>query len=328
MNIGKKFLFKFGNSSEIEKLRRIIDIYSYGIHYILNNHSSLTFLLKAEKKLQIDKDIIYSIKHYIEKLKKSIKKDIFCLTVDNNIVWASSDWLNIHITDRILFLLLSKVFSSGDLMELPIYFTKTQLEDEGVGISPYKIIIVNLMKNTKLLIVTDNNLELENLEKDNIKIIEDNIHIFKKLKLNYDKTNIISKRIDELYADIIIGLFENTDIDYIYKIIEELNFESIDITEKIFKRISVFLNNNEKFKNEYLIINNDDLLNDNKINFYYLLLDYILKNSTFIYQFNCILKTKKYFLKLIKSNSNFYLSNNKNNKLEKIIKKIIDSNYY
>jgi hypothetical protein len=164
MNIGKKFLFKFGNSSEIEKLRRIIDIYSYGIHYILNNHSSLTFLLKAEKKLQIDKDIIYSIKHYIEKLKKSIKKDIFCLTVDNNIVWASSDWLNIHITDRILFLLLSKVFSSGDLMELPIYFTKTQLEDEGVGISPYKIIIVNLMKNTKLLIITDNNLELENLD--------------------------------------------------------------------------------------------------------------------------------------------------------------------
>ena len=190
-------------------------------------------------------------------------------------------------------------------------------------------IILELINNYKQIDEdNDNNLELENLEKDNIKKIEDNIHIFKKLKLNYDKTNIISKRIDELYADIIIGLFENTDIDYIYKIIEELNFESIDITEKIFKSISVFLNNNEKFKNEYLIINNDDLLNDNKINFYYLLLDYILKNSTFIYQFNCILKTKKYFLKLIKSNSNFYLSNNKNNKLEKIIKKIIDSNYY
>ena len=190
-------------------------------------------------------------------------------------------------------------------------------------------IILELINNYKQIDEdNDNNLELENLEKDNIKIIEDNIHIFKKLKLNYDKINIISKRIDELYADIIIGLFENTDIDYIYKIIEELNFKSIDITEKIFKKISVFLNNNEKFKNEYLIINNDDLLNDNKINFYYLLLDYILKNSTFIYQFNCILKTKKYFLKLIKSNSNFYLSNNKNNKLEKIIKKIIDSNYY
>ena len=164
MNIGKKALFKFANSNEIEMLRRIIDNYSYGIHYILNNHSSLTFLLKAEKELQINKDVIYGIKHYLEKFKKSIKKDIICLTVDNNIICASSDWLNIHIIDRILFLLISKIFMSGDIMEIPIYFTKTQLEDEGIGISPYKLIIINIMKNTKLLIVSDNNIELENLD--------------------------------------------------------------------------------------------------------------------------------------------------------------------
>ena len=164
MNIGKRTLFKFGNSSEIDRLRKIIDNYSYGIHYILNNHSSLTFLLKAEKKLQIDKDVIYSLKHYIEKFKQSIKKDILCLTLDNNIVWASSDWLNIHIIDRILFLLISKIYSSGDLIEVPIYFTKTQLEDEGCGISPYKLVVINLIKNIKLLIVSDNNLELENLD--------------------------------------------------------------------------------------------------------------------------------------------------------------------
>jgi len=168
MNIGKKSLFKFGNSTEIEKLRRIIDIYSFGINYILNNHSSLTFLLKAEKKLQIDKDVIYGIKHYIDEFIKTIKKDIFCLTFEDSIVCASSNWLNIHITDRILFILLSKIFSSGDIMELPIYFTKTQLEDEGIGISPYKLIIINLLKNTKLLIVSDNNLELENLDFRNI----------------------------------------------------------------------------------------------------------------------------------------------------------------
>ena len=171
MNIGKKTLFKFGNSNEIEKLRRIIDIYSFGIHYILNNHSSLTFLLKAEKKIQVDKDVIYGIKHYIDDFIKSIKKDIFCLTVDDNIVCASSNWLNIHIIDRILFILISKIFLSGDIMEIPIYFTKTQLEDEGIGISPYKLIIINLMKNTKLLIVSDNNLELENL--DFRKILDD-----------------------------------------------------------------------------------------------------------------------------------------------------------
>ena len=165
MNIGKKTLFKFSNSNEIEKLRRIIDIYSSGINYILNNHSSLTFILKAEQKLQVDKETIYNIKYYIGgTFQKSIKKDILCLTVNDNIVWATSDWLNIHITDRILFVLLSKIFSSGDLMEIPIYFTKTKLEDEGLGISPYKLFIVNLKKNIKLLIVSDNFLELENLD--------------------------------------------------------------------------------------------------------------------------------------------------------------------
>ena len=164
MNIGKKTLFKFSNSSEIEKLRKIIDIYSDGIHHILCNHSSLTFLLKAEKKLQLEKDYIYSIKHYLEKLKKSLKLDLICLTVENSIVWASSEWLNLNIMDRILFVMLSEIYCESDFHELPIYFTRTQLEDEGLGITPYKLICINLMKDTKLIIITDNELEIENID--------------------------------------------------------------------------------------------------------------------------------------------------------------------
>ena len=164
MNIGKKTLFKFTNSNDVEKLRRIIDIYNDGIHHILNNHSSLTFLLKAEKKLQIEKDIIYSVKYYLEKIKKSIKTDLICLTIENSIVWASSEWLNVNIMDRILFLMISEIYCENDFNELPIYFTKTQLEDEGLGISPYKLIVVNLMKDTKLLIITDNELEIEKID--------------------------------------------------------------------------------------------------------------------------------------------------------------------
>ena len=164
MNIGKKTLFKFSNSNEIDKLRKIIDIYNEGIHYILCNHSSLTFLLKAEKKLQIEKDIIYSVKYYLEKLKKSIKADLICLTIDNSIVWASSEWLNINIIDRIIFLMISEIYCENDFNELPIYFTKTQLEDEGLGITPYKLFVVNLMKDTKLLIITDNELEIEKID--------------------------------------------------------------------------------------------------------------------------------------------------------------------
>ena len=164
MNIGKKTLFKFSNSNEIDKLRRLIDIYNEGIHYILNNHSSLTFLLVAEKKLQVEKDTIYSIKFNLEKLKKSIKVDLICLTIENSIVWASSEWLNVNIIDRILFLMISEIYCENDFHELPIYFTRTQLEDEGLGINPYKLIVINLMKDTKLIIIADNELELDNID--------------------------------------------------------------------------------------------------------------------------------------------------------------------
>ena len=100
----------------------------------------------------------------MEKFKKNIKKDILCITINNNLVWATSEWLNINITDRILFLLISKIFCSSDIIELPIYFTNTLLEDEGLGLNPYKLIIINLMKNTKLLIVSDNDLDIEKFD--------------------------------------------------------------------------------------------------------------------------------------------------------------------
>lgn len=164
MNIGKKNLYKFKNSNEIEKLKKLIDIYNEGIHYILNNYSSLTFLLRAEKKLQIEKDIIYSVKFYLEKLKKNIKIDLICLTINNNLIWASSDWLNVNIVDRILFLMVSEIYCQDDYHELPIYFTKTSLEDEGLAMTPYKLIAINLMKDTKIIIVTDNELELESID--------------------------------------------------------------------------------------------------------------------------------------------------------------------
>ena len=152
---------------------------------------------------------------------------------------------------------------------------KNNNNDNNSNNSIYKNIIISkiileLIDNYKQFDEYQDNLEIKKLEEDNFKIINNNINIFKSLNLNYKIENFISIKIDELYADIIIGLFKNNDLDYIDKIIKELDFESIDISKIIFERISNFLNNDEKFKKEYLIINKDDLLNDNKINFYYI----------------------------------------------------------
>ena len=53
------------------------------------------------------------------------------------------------------------------------------------------------------------------------------------------------------------------------------------------------LNNNENYINDYILINNEDFSNEKKINFYFILFKYILKNSIYIYQLPFILKTKK-----------------------------------
>ena len=93
----------------------------------------------------------------------------------------------------------------------------------------------------------------------------------------------------------------------IYNIIIQLDLESIDITKIIFDGIHDILENKENiFK--YIILDNDDLFDNSKINFYYILLKYILKKSIFIYQIDFLMKTRGIIIKLIKSNINEILS--------------------
>ena len=75
--------------------------------------------------------------------------------------------------------------------------------------------------------------------------------------------------------------------------------ESINITKAIFKKIIDFLNNKEMIV-KYLIKEINDFNNEDKINFYYILLK-LLKDSIFIYQIKFFLN-KKIFYKKCKKN--------------------------
>lgn len=145
--------------------------------------------------------------------------------------------------------------------------------------------------------------EFDLLIKKNSIIIDFNIDKFKELNIEITKDDFISKRIDLIYADIIIALIDNKmleDYDYSYDIIKELDLEKIQLTSKMFEEISKAL---DADKNKYLISNEDDLKNENKINFYYMLIKYILKNKIYVYQINFLLETRKNIQKMIKSNS-------------------------
>ena len=123
-----------------------------------------------------------------------------------------------------------------------------------------------------------------------------------------------------------------------YKVIEQLDLENINITKAILNEISETLISNENLTKKYKITTLDDLKDSKKINFYYILFKFILKDSVYIYYFNFLNETRKTIIKIIKLNQNQLknLSNNDNEKINNLFKnKIIyiinfftNSHYY
>ena len=160
---------------------------------------------------------------------------------------------------------------------------------------------------------------IDEIKNKNIDIIKYNNNILKEFNLEFK--DFINKSIDEIYSDIIkILLGESKD----YNVINQLNLEKIDITNFIFKEISKMLSN-DKIIIKNRILNVNDLFNKDKIEFYYILLKYILKNICYIYQIPFLIDTRKFILKnkkLIK------IDNNNKEKLEYLINTLTGSKYY
>ena len=130
------------------------------------------------------------------------------------------------------------------------------------------------------------NQELKEIKEKNnemIKVILIKNEILK--ELNYSFEDIIERPLDEIYSDIIVLLIKNnhlSNFDYSNKIIEELNLDSILITEVMFDRILQSLDEKNEYMKNYVINEHEDIIEE-KINFYYILIKYILKNMTYIY---------------------------------------------
>ena len=109
-----------------------------------------------------------------------------------------------------------------------------------------------------------------------------------------------------------------------------MEMENIDINESMCKKLECTLNSDE-IKNKYRIENLDDVNNLKKINFHYILLKKILKNSIYIYQINYLLKTRNNIKKILKQKNIIFNINEYNDEIERteyIIKKYCDSDYY
>ena len=177
----------------------------------------------------------------------------------------------------------------------------------------------------------------EQESKDLIKmktICENNIIKFDILDLKPAIKNIKNKDIDEIYSNIIDLLiiqnkFEN--YQYIYDIIKDMEIESINITKNMINNLTSFFNNNKEKLKEYEIFGIDDLLNAKKVNFYYILFKYILKDKIYLNQIPFLSNNKKRMLTFIKSKIDISSKINYkfvNGKIEFVLNFFFDLDYF
>ena len=94
----------------------------------------------------------------------------------------------------------------------------------------------------------------------------------------------------------------------------------------MFEKVKKFFDN-KNITNKYFIKEIEDLFKVKKINFYLVLLKYILKKPIFIYQIYFLIKIRNNIIHIIKSN--YQISNkNLNERIEEILTIFTDSKYY
>jgi len=175
--------------------------------------------------------------------------------------------------------------------------------------------------------------ELQKISEFNSRILDakDNITILNQYGLKLE--GLKEKKIEELYSIIFKYLIEKSKLEdsgFIESIIKQIELESIILTKSMLDELTKILE--KEYIKKYEIKNFDDILNKRKINFYYNLIKYILKQSLYIYQIPFLLETRKKILNLIKNNLKNLSTSIKNcenaYKIEYILKQFISDNSF
>ena len=300
---------------------------------LLSNYDEVLNIINTNKKDLIY--FLYSNRHNIHYILYKEEEVINIEINENNRNLFYYFYLSLLITENKDIINYSySVDYINDIIDNYQKYIEDNNKLKKIIISKILLQIIDNFKNTDKYNEKDEN-HLKDIEKKNEEIINNNINYLIELKVNMDKTYIIMENIDKIYIDIIISLLEQNkfkDYEYVSNIFNQLELERINITEKMIDKLSSVLDIKNSYINEYLINNIDDLFNNNKINFYFILFKYIIKNNIILYQFPLLIKIRKKILNIIYKNlekySLFNHNNNINNKINYILERIIDSKYY
>ena len=307
------------------------------INKLLSEYSDIETLLKISEG-QITK-FLYFHKNYVHKLLLDLDKNIHFEYKEGNDNLSFYFYLILLIKD--MPYILYYTYDSKYIKELNDHQEKNNKIYNKLITSR---ILIELLDNYKFIydcFEDENEEKINKMLKFNFSIIKDNIDFLKKLDIKWNQKEFTAKSIDLIYIEIIIALIKQKkfeDYDFTYDIINQLNFENIDINKAMFDKLYEILDSNEDYINDYIISNCEDIFNENKINFFFILIKYILKNPIYIYQIPFLMKVSKNVNKILKSKDSansttsdiyekiVYIINVFTNTKGKYYRKILDAN--
>ena len=236
--------------------------------------------------------------------------------------------------------ILNYTFDSEYIKEINIQQEQNNKLYNKLIISKIIIELANNYKSINDCFNDENEEKINKIINYNIQIIKENIHILNEINIKWTQEDFCSKSLDLIYVEIINELIKQKkleDFEFTYEIIKQLDLENIDITKIMFDKLYEILNSNENYINDYMIIKGEDIYNEKIINFYFILMYYILKNQIYIYQIPFLMKVSKtvnnilkssYMLNMLKNVEIFnrvtYLINLFTNTIDKYFRKMPD----
>lgn len=323
-------------SQKVNLIQRLLSQPIIGLFFnFINDYSELKFYLEylRQNKYNIPRFLLLN-KNCIDNILYISDVQISIDSLEINHELNNFFYLSLLIMDNTE--IINYTFSLNFLNKINKANLSHQKNLTKILISKFILEMINYFKELDEYEEKEHDNLLNTIEKENTDVINNNINIFSELNLNININNFLSQKIDEIYGLIIVALIKLkkfNEKEYINDILNQLDLDNICITETIFNKLSEILNSNENenYLQEYILVKENDLYEKNKINFYYFLFKYILKDSIYIYQIPFLLKMRNNILKLLKANRNLLgknLDEESRIKLDYVLKYFVDSEYY
>ena len=286
-----------------ERLFKFLLDQTFLYDFFINN---ILYKLFSKEKPTFYANQICSEKNFLQKL--YLIKDVFHEQLKNHdeIFYLNHENIKSELSDYFfLSLLISDepdiIHYNYDFNLIKSIHKENENENESSENSLKKVmtskIIIDLINNFENVKENEQKYieELGEIEKKNIKIIEENIDKIKEVNINLTFDDIINMKIDNIYIKVIESIMVFNKFEDREKIFSKLSLNVINIANINLKELEKITK-----KENYIISKIDDLFDNEKINYYYILVKYIFNTNSIINNINLLKNFQQFLINIIK----------------------------